>query len=164
MLSRAILFLGACEIYGDKKNENGENYQRTKRVHAELHLVSRLVVDVEGKSLEIGGAYEMADDEVVKREREAHHKSRDDTRHYRRNFNFKEGLRGGTAKVKRRLNKMLVHLLELGQYGEDNVGQVEGNATRRSGKTVFCKVSAQTVADLIPNSSFSSTAGHTTKH
>ena len=55
MLSRAILFSGACEIYGDKKNENGENYQRTKRVHAELHLVSRLVVDVEGKSLEIGG-------------------------------------------------------------------------------------------------------------
>ena len=37
-------------------------------------------------------------------------------------------------------------------------------AMRRSGKTVCCKVSAQTEAALMPSSSFSSTAGQTTKH
>ena len=37
-------------------------------------------------------------------------------------------------------------------------------AIRRSGNTVCCKVSAQTVAALMPRSSVSSTAGQTTKH
>ena len=67
----------------------------------------------------------MAYDEVIKRKRKAHHKSRDYSGEYARKFNLEECLCGRTTKVKRRLHKMLIHLLEFRKNRKNNIGQVE---------------------------------------
>ena len=74
-----------------------------------------------------GAGGEVADGEVVQRQGERQHGAGDDALPDLGDDDVGEGIAGGRAQVERSLVAVLVHLLELGHDGQDDVGRVEGD-------------------------------------
>ena len=98
---------GACKVDDEEDRKDRRNNDSAERVHAELDVMNGLIVNVEGKGLEVGGAYEMADDEIVKRHRKSKHHTRNDTGNDLGKLNHEERARGRASKVLCRLGKTL---------------------------------------------------------
>ena len=84
-----------------------------------------LRVDVKRKRFEVGRAYKVTDDKVVKRECEAHHQAGNDTGHNGWQFHAEKGLHRCATKIKCRLCQILIHLAELWKHLQNYVRQVE---------------------------------------
>ena len=69
----------------------------------------------------------MADDEIIQRESEAHHQTRNDAGHDLGKLDHEECARGGAPQVLCRLGEGLVHLLEARHDRQHDVGDVEGD-------------------------------------
>ena len=138
---------GIDEVGHDEQGEDGEEDDGREGVHLGGDGLLRHVVDADGQGLEAVAGGEVGDDEVVKAQGEGHDGAGDDAGHDLGDLDLEEGAEGGAAQVHRGLGEGGIHLLELGEDLEDDVGQAEGDVRDEHGPEVQAGGGAEEPAD-----------------
>ena len=118
------------EVRQQQQRENDEEDDRRQGVHFRRDGLFRHVVDADRKRLEAAALREVADDEVIEREREGHDHAGDDAGQDLRHFHAEKRTHRRAAEIHRGLGQRAVHLLQLRQHLHDDIRQAERDVRR----------------------------------
>ena len=119
-----IIRCGAA-VDNQQQHQQSDEHERRQCVERRLDAAAGGGVNQRGQILHQRGSREVADGEVVQREGERQHRPGDDARHTFGDDDVEQRVHRRCAKVKRRFIGVSVHLLELRQHRQDDVGRIE---------------------------------------
>ena len=118
------------EVGQQQQRQNDKENDRCQRVHLRRDGFFRHVVDADRERLEAAALREVADDEVIEREREGHDHAGDDAGQDLRHFHAEKRTYRRAAEIHRGLGQRAVHLLQLRQHLHDDIRQAERDVRR----------------------------------